>query len=170
MLFSGKNVTNQLRRMVQITHLKFLDGRGTKPQSLGIDLILLDLPVTNIRHMGRRSDRTFVKTIPGVEDQSPDGSQSSVGLGNRPNEGIVIDPHDLTPGAGRVGQWPEQVEQGRKTKRLPHRNGVHGRRMVVNGKAECDPCLGHATLLNFTARIDIHTELVEDFRGPTAGA
>jgi len=66
--------------------------------------------------------------------------------------------HDLTPGAGRVGHRPEQIEQRAHAELATHRGGVFHRAVMVGREHEADTDLIDAGRHLFRRLVDVDAE------------
>ena len=141
-----------------------LRGRGrSQAERLGIDEPLLDAVLGHVVHHARAVERQLVD--PGaVDHQRPLRAESMDHLREPPGRSRVADAEQLATGAGRVGEWPEQVERRPDPDLLPGRAGVAHGRMERRREQEREPEFGEGGRGRRGVVVDADAERVEHVR------
>jgi hypothetical protein len=79
-------------------------------------------------------------------------------VGDRLDEARRGHPDYLALGAGRISQWPQQIENRTETQLLPDRRDVFHRPVVGLGEQEADAGLVQRLALPVEARIDVDAQ------------
>ena len=85
-------------------------------------------------------------------------------FGDRGKKLRSIHPHKLSPSLNRVGQWTEQVEDGRKTQGFPYRHDVFSCGVMVGGKTETHTKLIETSGLHFERGLDVDSQSLKKLR------
>jgi len=112
----------------------------------------------------------FIEPVVGVDDHGSFGTEIGEGLGHRFDEGVVVDPDELTICAGGVGQWPEGIEDRWESERSAWAHRVFHRGVMMDRKAEAHAGILEASRLDRWRCIDFDPEGFENFGGATTCA
>src|SRR5947209_20016491 len=97
------------------THDLF-QGRAWKFEVLRRDLVGACVTSIDLRHEGRPGDGDLVEAISPVDDErTPDMEECERTRKYLDDVGGIY-PDDLSRSVGRICEWPEQIEDGRKPK------------------------------------------------------
>ena len=135
---AGEHVADRLCVLLGRAAAKLLRCAAGHAEVERVDLALAHVAVHDLADEVRAGRRELVDPGGAVDDERPLRTEGGEHVGDRPDEVGGVDPDDLGPGAGRVRQRPEDVEDGPRRELLPHRRRVLHRRMVGRGEQEAE--------------------------------
>ena len=141
-------------------------GDGQRDAQLGgVEVGEVDLAVGHLPHRRGGGGRQLVEPVVAEEHQRPLGAELHQGGDHPLGHGGVAHADRLAPGAGRVGQRPEEVERRRHAQLPADGPGVPQRLVIAGGEAEADPDLVDAAGHPGRAELDVHAERLEEVGG-----
>ena len=124
-----------------------------KPNCSGSIGVLLDLAIAQLGYFGRTTERDFIKTFQTVHNHGPRAAEILEHMGDHGDKLPAINADQLMRRHRRVGQRPENIEDGAYADIAPRLHRIFHRLMKQRRKQKSDADFCDALLDPFLGRI-----------------